>query len=112
VAGASVRGTVIAQGRGPKIVVFHFRPKAHYRRRTGARAELTQIRIDEIAVPGARKRTEKAAIDEPATEAPASTAKAPARKPGARASATTKDAGEPVTRKPAARRKATPAKEV
>jgi large subunit ribosomal protein L21 len=111
VAGALVRGTVIAQGRGPKIVVFHFRPKAHYRRRTGARAELTQIRIDEIAVPGARKRTEKAAIDEPATEAAASTAKAPVRKPAARASATTKDAGEPATRKPAARRKATPARE-
>jgi large subunit ribosomal protein L21 len=111
VAGASVRGTVIAQGRGPKIVVFHFRPKAHYRRRTGARAELTQIRIDEIAVPGAKKRTEKTATDEPAAKTATSEGRTTARKPAARASATTKDAAKPAARKPAARRKATPAKE-
>lgn len=91
VAGASVRGTVIAQGRGPKIVVFRFRPKAHYRRRTGARAELTQIRIDEIAVPGAKKQT-------------ASEAKTTARTSAARV---TKSAA----RKPATRRKPTPAEE-
>jgi large subunit ribosomal protein L21 len=49
VSGASVRGTVLEHGRGPKIIVFRFRPKAHYRRRTGHRSELTRVRIDEIA---------------------------------------------------------------
>ena len=38
VRGASVRGTVLEHGRGPKIIVFRFRPKAHYRRRTGHRS--------------------------------------------------------------------------
>jgi len=49
VSGASVRGTVLEHGRGPKIIVFRFRPKAHYRRRTGHRSELTRVRVDEIA---------------------------------------------------------------
>jgi len=49
VSGATVRGTVLEHGRGPKIIVFRFRPKAHYRRRTGHRSELTRVRIDEIA---------------------------------------------------------------
>jgi large subunit ribosomal protein L21 len=64
VAGASVRGTVLAHGRGPKVIVFRFRPKAHYRRRTGHRSELTQVRIDEIATASERRATtaaEKAA---------------------------------------------------
>jgi large subunit ribosomal protein L21 len=52
--GASVLGTVVKHERGPKIIVFRFRPKAHYRRRTGHRSELTRIRIDEIAALPAR----------------------------------------------------------
>lgn len=52
VSGASVRATVLEHGRGPKIIVFRFRPKAHYRRRTGHRSELTRLRIEEIAMPG------------------------------------------------------------
>jgi large subunit ribosomal protein L21 len=72
VSGASVRGTVMEHGRGPKIIVFRFRPKAHYRRRTGYRSELTRVRIDEIATAAAPKtapaksRTRKPA----ATKAP------------------------------------------
>ena len=64
VSGASVRGTVLEHGRGPKIVVFHFRPKAHYRRRNGQRASLTRIRIDEIAT-GAEKPKRAAKATEP-----------------------------------------------
>lgn len=67
VSGASVRGTVLEHGRGPKIIVFHFRPKAHYRRRNGQRASLTRIRIDEIAT-GAEKPKRAAKTAEP--EAP------------------------------------------
>jgi len=62
VSGASVRGTVLEHGRGPKIIVFRFRPKAHYRRRTGHRSELTRVRIDEIATAAtASKAAAKAA---------------------------------------------------
>jgi large subunit ribosomal protein L21 len=67
VAGASVRGTVVAHGRGPKLIVFRFRPKAHYRRRTGHRSALTQVRIEEIATASARKSSK--AAEKPAADA-------------------------------------------
>jgi large subunit ribosomal protein L21 len=120
VPGASVRGTVIAQGRGPKVIVFRFRPKAHYRRRTGQRAGLTQIRIDEIATAGGRKAAAKEETPtQAAAKAPAK-AKAPAAKPArssARASAPKTEAktvtsDKPASsRKPATRRKPASAKE-
>ncbi len=65
VSGASVRGTILEHGRGPKIIVFHFRPKDHYRRKNGQRASLTRIRIDEIAT-GAEKPKRAAKAAEPA----------------------------------------------
>lgn len=65
VAGAVVRGTVMAQGRGPKIVIFKFKQKAKYRRRTGHRQFLTSVRIDAIepagtAAPEKPKRARRA----------------------------------------------------
>ena len=97
VSGASVRGTVLEHGRGPKIIVFHFRPKAHYRRRNGQRASLTRIRIDEIAT-GAEKPKRAAKTAEP--EAPKAEKAAVAEKAVAVKAA-------PTTRKP--RKAAAPA---
>ena len=104
VAGASVHGTVVAHGRGPKVVVFRFRPKAHHRRKTGQRANLTQIRIDEIATAGGRKSRAKA--EAPAKEA--ASAKPAARRGSTAAAKTAEKAAEKKTpaRKPAAPRKA------
>lgn len=48
VAGASVRGTVLGEDLGPKLVIFKFKQKAKYRRRTGHRQHLTRVRIDSI----------------------------------------------------------------
>ena len=79
VAGASVRGTVLEHGRGPKIIVFRFRPKAHYRRRTGHRSELTRVRIDEIATAGAGNK----AVPEKAAPKPRARKAAASRKPAA-----------------------------
>ena len=87
VIGASVRGTVVAHGRGPKIIVFRFRPKAHYRRRTGHRSELTQVRIDEIATATGRSRaasTEKAAPAEKKSAPRQKAAAKPKAKPAAK----------------------------
>jgi large subunit ribosomal protein L21 len=106
VAGASVRGTVVAHGRGPKVIVFRFRPKAHYRRRTGHRSELTQVRIDEIATASSRAKaasTEKAA---PAEKKSAPRQKA-ATKPAAKAEGA-KAAAKPKA-KPAAKPRGKPA---
>ncbi|MBA2595585.1 MAG: 50S ribosomal protein L21 [Chloroflexia bacterium] len=48
VAGASVQGQVTDQFRGPKIVVFKFKPKKRYRRRTGHRQAQTRVAITAI----------------------------------------------------------------
>src|SRR5829696_6109315 len=48
VAGATVRAQVEQQYRGPKIVVFKYKPKKRYRRRTGHRQSLTRVAITAI----------------------------------------------------------------
>jgi large subunit ribosomal protein L21 len=48
VAGATVQAEVEQQFRGPKIVVFKYRPKKRYRRRTGHRQALTRVAITAI----------------------------------------------------------------
>lgn len=61
VAGASVTATVVGPELGEKIVVFKFRPKVHYRRRTGQRQQLTRVRIEEIQAPGIKAKPAKKA---------------------------------------------------
>ncbi len=48
VEGAKVVGRVVAQKRGPKIIVFKYKPKVRYRKKTGHRQSLTRIAIEEI----------------------------------------------------------------
>ena len=48
VAGATVEAQVEQQYRGPKIVVFKYKPKKRYRRRTGHRQSLTRVAITAI----------------------------------------------------------------
>lgn len=50
VAGASVHATVLGHGRGKKVIVFKYKPKAHYRRKQGHRQNFTQLRIDKISL--------------------------------------------------------------
>ena len=45
-----VKGTVTVQGRGPKIVVFKYKPKKNYRRKMGHRQPFTEIMIQEIKI--------------------------------------------------------------
>ncbi len=108
VAGASVLGTVVAQGKGPKIVVFKFRPKAHYRRKTGHRSKLTEVRIDEIATASGRSKSAAAEKAPDAEKSAAPRRKPAAKAPATKASASATDAkaeAKPATarRKPAAR---------
>jgi len=67
VTGASVVGTVLGDAQGPKLVIFKFKQKVKYRRRTGHRQSLTRVRIDAIHPTAAaaeakptRKRTARA----------------------------------------------------
>lgn len=46
--GATVRATVVRQFRGPKIVVFKYKPKNRYRKRRGHRQYYTRLKIESI----------------------------------------------------------------
>jgi len=48
VAGASVAAEVVAQDRGPKIIVFKKKRRQNYRRKNGHRQDLTVLRITGI----------------------------------------------------------------
>jgi large subunit ribosomal protein L21 len=82
--GVTVRATVLGEERGPKLMVFKYRPKARYRRRMGHRQHLTRVRIDAIESPDGkreavarRKRAEKTSTETaPDETAPAETAAA------------------------------------
>jgi large subunit ribosomal protein L21 len=49
VAGASVKATVLAHGRGDKVTIFKMRRRKHYQRTQGHRQNYTEIRVDAIA---------------------------------------------------------------
>jgi large subunit ribosomal protein L21 len=50
VEGAKVTAKVVAQRKGEKLVVFKFKAKKRYRRKTGHRQSLTRLSITEIAI--------------------------------------------------------------
>ena len=65
VEGAKVVATSKGDGRGKKVIVFKYKNKVRYRRKTGHRQGYTRLAIDEIVAPGitvekpARKRTRR-----------------------------------------------------
>jgi large subunit ribosomal protein L21 len=94
VAGASVGATVLGEALGPKIVVFKFKQKVKYRRRTGHRQHLTRLRIDSISAGG---KTVKAEPPEPT--APRKIAATPEKTPRRAVKA---EAAQPTRRRAAA----------
>ncbi|MCA1588273.1 MAG: 50S ribosomal protein L21 [Chloroflexi bacterium] len=128
VSGATVSGTVMGEELGPKIVVFKFKQKVKYRRRTGHRQHLTRVRIDGITANGRTESAPEATAAKPKakpkgtstakrsrTAAAPKTAKTAKTKaaPRGRASASAKtkpkaDTGKAA--KPATRRRSTAAK--
>ena len=46
--GAMVTGTVVKNGRGPKIIVFKFKKRKQYKRKQGHRQNFTAVKIDSI----------------------------------------------------------------
>ena len=49
VAGATVKATVLAQGRHDKVTIFKMRRRKHYQKHQGHRQNYTELRIDSIA---------------------------------------------------------------
>jgi len=48
VKGAKVTGTIVRQGKGPKIDAFNYKAKKNIRKRWGHRQPLTHVRITEV----------------------------------------------------------------
>jgi large subunit ribosomal protein L21 len=59
VEGAKVIATSQGEGKSKKIIVFRYKPKVRYRKKTGHRQFYTKLTIDQIIEP-------KASTDEPA----------------------------------------------
>ncbi len=49
IAGASVKATILEQGRGDKIDIIKYKPKVRYRRKNGHRQPFTKVQITSIA---------------------------------------------------------------
>ena len=46
--GAKVTGSVVKNGKGPKIRIFKYKHKTNYRRRMGHRQPFTKVKIEKI----------------------------------------------------------------
>ncbi len=88
---ARVMGTVVEEGRGDKILVFHYKRKKQYKKLRGHRQPFTAVRITEIAFDGqkftapalpekAPKPKKQTAADEGETAEPQAKAAAPKKK--------------------------------
>ena len=53
--GAKVVATSQGEGKGEKIIVFKYKPKVRYRKKTGHRQLYTRLVIDKIVEPGAEQ---------------------------------------------------------
>ncbi len=56
---AKVTAEVVTQGRGEKILVFHFKRKKQYKKLQGHRQNFTQVRIKAIEADGVTYSAEK-----------------------------------------------------
>lgn len=117
--GALVTAEVEDQFRGPKIIVFKYKNKTHYRKKNGHRQSYTRIRIQDILTGGAtpppfvpkakvEALTEAPVAEEPVAESPAVEAPAaPARRTRTRAAAATTTTEATTEEKPAPARRRT-----
>lgn len=48
--GAKVKATVVDQIKGPKLIVFKYKPKQRYRIKTGHRQKFVRLQVNEILV--------------------------------------------------------------
>ena len=56
VSGAKVVATSQGEGKGKKVIVFKYKPKVRYRKKTGHRQTYTRLMIDKITEPGGGTR--------------------------------------------------------
>ena len=49
-ADATVKGTIVGNGRGKKVLVFKFKRKKQYKRTIGHRQDFTEVKVGDILV--------------------------------------------------------------
>jgi large subunit ribosomal protein L21 len=103
---AVVTGEVMEQGRGAKILVFHYKRKKQYKKLRGHRQGYTAVRITEIAVDGQKftapelpKKEAKPKKLKPAEAEEAPAAEAKATKSSAKKTAAKKSAPKKAAKK-------------
>src|SRR5882757_8644064 len=91
---AHVHGEVVEEGRGAKILVFHYKRKKQYKKLRGHRQAYSAVRITEIAYDGQSFKAPDLPKKEPKVKRPeiveAQASKAPAKKKAAKKSAAKK----------------------
>ena len=97
--GAKVSGLVEDHIKGPKLVVFKFRPKQRYRRKRGHRQSYTRVAIQSIGLPAAAKSEKKTTAPKAKAKPKASAAKAPAKTAAKPSAAKTSKAKAPAKSK-------------
>lgn len=66
--GARVVGSVVEEGRGDKILVFHFKRKKQYKKLQGHRQPYTAVRITEISFDGQKFTAPELPVSKPKKE--------------------------------------------
>jgi large subunit ribosomal protein L21 len=96
-----VSGEVVEQGRGAKVIVFHYKRKKQYKKLNGHRQPYTAVRITEIAFDGQKftapdlpKKEAKVKKAKASVEEPEAGSKAPAKKASAKKAAPKKAAAK------------------
>jgi large subunit ribosomal protein L21 len=64
VSGATVKGTIVGAGRGPKIIVFKFKRKKQYKKTIGHRQNFTEVKIGDILTAGGQGHVEQAHVEQ------------------------------------------------
>jgi large subunit ribosomal protein L21 len=89
VAGANVKGQVVDQIKGRKILVFKYIPKERYRRRRGHRQRYTRVEISKISQRKPQKKATESTTEEKKAEEKKSTS---SRSKSSKGTKKTKDA--------------------
>jgi len=105
--GALVTGEILNEGRGKKILVFHYKRKKQYKKIAGHRQPFSSVRITEIAYDGQKFTAPALPKKEvkPKKEAAASEDKHKAEAKGAKPAAKKKAAKKSTTKKAAPKKK-------
>jgi large subunit ribosomal protein L21 len=106
---ASVSARVLGDGRGDKILVFHYKRKKQYKKMQGHRQAFTALQITQINVDGQSFKADESKLRQPAKPKAEKSAEAveaaPSRKTAAKKSAAKKAAPKASAKKSAPKKK-------